>query len=487
MASTTRQKIAYNATFSSIAKVIDTLLALVIVAMLTRYLGPAGYGDYSIIFTFGYMFIVLADLGLYSITVREISQNASREGEIISNALTLRMVSTALIFFLGILAVFLFPYKNEVRVGVIIASAGFLASFSSQVLLGIFQKNLRIDRASLADLTGRIIQLVLIVFIVNRGLPFLSIIIAFSVSSIASFAVYVWFAKKFVKFGLAANFEVWKKMLRQGWSLAVSAILIMLYFRLNIITLSLIKGEEAVGIFSVAYKILENLIFFPAMFVGLVMPIMSRAAKDDILKFKDILHKVFNTLAIFLFPLIAIILILSKDVVHIITGKNFDKFSGSAGVLDILIFATVLIYFGTLFSNAIVALKEQRRLVRIYLAGAILNFIMNLILIPSMSYIGAAWSTLVTEFLVTMLMISFIWKKTGYVPRIARLPKILLSTIAASAAVLAIKNAAPSPSPYVMVALLLTSGAFVYFSVLYFLGGIKASELGLFIKKNEDA
>lgn len=478
--STTRQKIAYNITFSSAARIIDTFLALVIMGLLTRYLGPSGFGDYIIVFTFWYIFTVLADLGLYSIVVREISQNEEKESEIISNAFTLRMASTALIFFIGTLIVFFLPYGNQIKLGVVIAALGFWALFGGQVLMGVFQKNIKIDRSALAEMAGRIVQLFLVAFFIAKDFHFLSIILAFSVSGIANLALNLWFVRKFVKLRLVADFILWKKILREGWPLALSAILTMLYFRLNIITLSLIKGEEAVGIFGVGYKILENLIFFPAMFVGLVMPMMSRAAKTDMIKFKDILHRVFNALVVFLFPLVAATIILSKEIIQTIAGNSFNE---SSGVLNILIFAAALIFLGTLFSNAIIALNKQKQLFKIYFWGAVLNFAANIILIPKLSYIGAAWSTLATEFLVTALMMIYLWREIKYLPRFPRLFKIIFSTIISAIGVLFIGKWLAGKSPAVLLAFLLPLEIALYFFVLYITGGAKKEEFKLFFNR----
>lgn len=476
-----RKKIAYNATFSSIVKVVDTLLALVITGLLTRYLGPAGFGDYIIIFTFWYIFMVLADLGLYSITVREISQNDDRESDILSNALTLRMVSAAAIFLCGIIAVFFFPYKIDVKVGVIIASFGFWALFSAQVLLGLFQKKLSIDRTALADMLGRIVQLALIIFLIKGNYSLLYIIMAFSISAFIIFLANIWFVRKFVSLAIAADLNLWKKMLREGWPLALSAILVMLYFRLNIITLSLIKGEEAVGYFGAAYKVLENVIFFPAMLVGLVMPMMSKAAKDDMNKFKDILNKVSRVLILLLAPLTAITVILSDEIIQIIAGKNFGE---SAGALNILIFASAMIFLATLWSNAIVALGKQRKLVKIYFIGAAVNFAANLILIPRYSYIGAAWSTLATEFFVTLLMAHYLFRSIQYVPQGLRELKVISSAVISAALVYVIRKAMHLDSPFLILGVLLPLGGITYFSLLYFLGGFRFSDLG-FLEKSE--
>ncbi len=476
-----RKKIAYNATFSSVVKVIDTFLALIITALLTRYLGPAGFGDYIIIFTFWYIFMVLADLGLYSITVREISQNDDRESEIISNALTLRMVSTAAIFLLGILAVFFFPYKIETKIGVIIASFGFWALFSAQVLLGLFQKKLRIDKTALADMLGRAVQLALVMFFIKGNYSLLSIVAAFSVSAFVIFIANIWFVRKFASLVFAMDFKIWGKMLREGWPLALSAILVMLYFRLNIITLSLMKGEEAVGYFGAAYKVLENVIFFPAMLVGLVMPMMSKAAKENTNKLKDILNKVSRVLIMLLAPLAAITIVLSAEIIQIIAGRNF---SGSAGALDILIFAAASIFLATLWSNAIIAIGKQKQLVKIYFWGAVVNFSANLILIPRFSYIGAAWSTLATEFFVTLLMAVYLFRNIQYFPQGLRLLKIISSALIAALLVYLIKKQLQFDSSFLILGALLPLGSAVYFSLLYFSGGFKFSELG-FLKEKE--
>lgn len=477
---TIRQKIAYNATFSSIARIIDGMLALVVTAYLARYLGPIGFGNYIIVFTFWYIFTVLADLGLYQITVREISQNKEKEQEIINNAFTLRLSATALVFFIGILSLFFLPYSYELKLGMVIGAAGFLALSGGQVLVGVFQKNLRIDKLALAEIVGRVAQLLLTLYVIEKDLGFLNVVLVFSISAIVNLAVVSFFANKFIRLRLAFNISVWKRMAKEGWPLAVAAIFVMIYFRLNAIILSLIKGEEAVGIFGVGYKILENLIFFPTMFVGLVMPIMSQTAKNDLAKFKEVIQKTFNALVIFLIPMVAFTVILSDKIVYTIGGKNF---ADSAGVLNILIFATALIFLGTLWSNAIIALGAQRELAKVYFWGAIMSLIANISLIHFFSYNGAAWATLFTEFLVTAMMVLYLRKLIAYVPATKRLSKVAIATLVASMLIILIGNNIIFGSPIVALGVQLTLGGVFYFLALFFLSGVNIKEIKLFLKK----
>jgi len=477
---TVRQKIAYNATFSSIARVFDGILALIVTAYLARYLGPSGFGNYIIVFTFWYIFTVLADLGLYQITVREISQNKGKESEIISNAFTLRLSVTALVFFIGILSLLFLPYSHELKLGLIMGAMGFWALSTGQVLTGIFQKNLRIDKIAIAEILGRIVQLFLTLYVIEKNLGFLNVVLVFSFSSIVNLTVVSYFANKFIALRLAFDAVIWRRMIKEGWPLAVAAIFVMVYFRLNAIILSLIKGEAAVGVFGVGYKILENLIFFPTMFVGLVMPIMSQTAKNDLVKFKEVMQKTFNALIIFLIPMVAFTVILSDKIVYTIGGKNFSQ---SAGVLNILIFATALIFLGTLWSNAIIALGAQRHLAKVYFFGAVASFIANILLIYFFSYNGAAWATLFTEFLVTAMMAVYLRKIIAYVPSTKRLFKIIIATFIASLAIILIGNRFILASPIVALGIQLALGGIFYFSALFLLNGVNIKEIGLFLKK----
>ncbi len=480
---TLRQKIAYNVTFSATIRIIETLLALVIIGFLTRYLGREDFGDYIIVLNFWYIFSVLADLGLYSITVREISQNSGREKEIINNAFTLRIASASLIFFIGILASLFLPYSNQIKTGIVLAAFGFWALLSSQVLMGLFQKKLRVDRAAIAELCGRIFQFLLIVAVVEKGLGFYAIIVAFSISGIFNLLFNLLFAKKFVHIHLAFDFILWKKLISEGWPLAIAAIFVMLYFRLNILILSFLKGSAAVGIFGLSYKILENLIFLPAMFVGLLMPLMSEAAKSDLEKLKIILRKALDAIIVFLVPLVGLTLVLSDKIIYFIAGKNFSE---SISVLNILIFAAALIFLATLWSNAIIALGKQKQLLKIYFSGVVLSVGANTLLTAYFSYIGTAVATLATEFLVTALMFIFLKNTIGYSPLPNRAYKVIAATLLSSAIVWLSGKTVSGFSVFVSLPLLLLAGASIYLFLLYFLNGIKAAELGLVFKNTDD-
>ena len=176
------RKIAYNTVISTGARLIGVALSLISIGLIARYLGNDGFGSYSLILAFLYIFDSLADLGLYSLMVREISRTGIDEKKVVSNIFTIRTI--ALLVFMGIamVAVWFFPYSTEVKIGTMIVSFSFLFLAMGQVLMGIFQKYLRTDKSALADVVARIVQLGLIIACVKLGVGFYSVISVLAVS-----------------------------------------------------------------------------------------------------------------------------------------------------------------------------------------------------------------------------------------------------------------------------------------------------------------
>ena len=79
------KKIVHNTIIQIIGKLIATVLGLFSLALITRYLGQVGFGQYTTIYTFLTFFAVIADLGLTLITVQMISGEKESENKILNN------------------------------------------------------------------------------------------------------------------------------------------------------------------------------------------------------------------------------------------------------------------------------------------------------------------------------------------------------------------------------------------------------------------
>jgi len=286
-------KIAYNTLVSAGARLIGVALSLISLGFIARYLGQEGFGNYALILAFLSIFNILADFGLYSLMTKEISRPGADEKKIASNIFTLRIVILLISLGTAFIAVWFFAYPFQVKIGVAIGAVAFLFLSASQVLMGIFQKYLRIDKAGFAEVIGRIIQLGLVIFFIHLDLGLLAILVALIISAASIFILNFFFARKYVPLELAFDFNLWKKLIKAALPIGISIVLTLIYFKIDSIFLSLpfinrssVNPIIDVGIYNIAYKVLEGIIFFPAMLTGCFLntPFLSQKSLKKYIK-----------------------------------------------------------------------------------------------------------------------------------------------------------------------------------------------------------
>jgi O-antigen/teichoic acid export membrane protein len=475
--SSTSQRIAYNVVASSASKIIGTVLALVGIGLITRYLGKEGFGDYSTVLAFFAFFSAVADLGLYPISTREISRPGSDEKSILGNVFAMRLlVSLGIVLISPLMALF-FPYSFSVKVGISIAALSYFFASSYSVLIGLFQKRLVMDKVAIGELIGKIFQVAAIIIAVKFNLGFRFIIGSLFINMIVSFAVIYLWSRKYIVFKPLFNWPAWKDFLKESYPMGISAIVVFAYFKMDTILLSVMKTNADVGIYNAAYKVLESVIFFPAMFIGLVMPLMARYIFHERKKFEIIADKTFKVFLIFTVPLLIGLSFLSQDVIRLIGGANFSE---SVGVLKILAWAIAFVFFGNYFTNILIAGNIQRKLMVILFICAVFNILINLFLIPKYSFIGAAITSSATEFLVAALSGYLVYRELNYRPSFEKIFSIL-----AGGATMAAFLYFFSGLNFFVLAL---SSAAVYFASLWILRAVSTEEiLSLINKKGEEA
>lgn len=433
------RKIAYNVVFNATTKILSTILALIAIGFITRYLGKEGFGDYATVLAFFSFFGSIADLGLYAIMAREISRENADEEKIVGNVFALRIFSALLVFVLAPVLAFFLPYSHNVKVGIIIAAASFVFSSTYMVLNGVFQKNLAMDRVGLAEVLGKVIQLSIIIFAVKQNLGFTAIIMSVLVAMLFNFITILFLVRKFIKIKLRFDFAYWKHFLKESLPMGISVIVTFLYFKMDTIMLSFLKTSADVGIYSAAYKVIENITFFPAMIVGLVLPLMSRHIFSDKERFAHIANETAKIFFLLVVPLIIGTLFLAENIIGLIGGAGFIE---SANTLRILIFALAFIFYGNLFNNILIAGNLQKKLMYALSVCAVFNISLNALFIPRLSYTGAALTSVFTEFLVVVLTFYLTRKYLAYTPKINNVLQILLSGLAMAIFLYFFKNQA---------------------------------------------
>lgn len=471
------QQIARNTFIQLVGKVIITAIALVGFGLVTRYLGQQGFGYFATIYAFLAIFGILVDLGLQMTTTRLISDPAENEGEILSNALTIRFVASLIFLSIAPLVILFFPYPGIVKVGVAVAAVGFVFASLVSTITSFFQKNLIMGQVVFAEITAKLVYLAATVFAVYSDWGLIGIIAAVILDSLIVFLILLSFASKKALVKPKFNPVVWKKILIHTWPIAVTIALNLVYFKGDIFIMSLIRSQSEVGLYGAPYRVLEVLINIVYIFLGLVLPVLAASyAVKNIEKIKQVVQSTFNFLIIFTVPMIVGGFFLGKDMMIMLTG---EEFAVSGDIIKILFIATGGIFIASLFGYVIVAMDKQKEMIKFYFINAILSIAGYTYFISKYSYWGAAGMTIFTELFILISAGYVMVKHLKFFPDL----KILLKTVIASAVM---------SLPLIFLnnlhfAILIIIGAIVYFLALYGLKGIdKKTILNIIsIRKNE--
>ena len=421
------RKIALNTIIQIIGKILTTAIAIAMLAYLARYLGVSGYGNYTTVFAFLGFFAILADMGFYNVAIREVAKHPEEAKKIMSNIFSLRILFALFFLFLAPLAGMLIPgYSVIIKLGIWVGTLSSLFTLLNQVFVSIFQERLRMDRLVISDVSARLILFLLVLVFIKLGLGLQYFIFANVIANLFACALSFIMSRRFLVFGFGFNYQYWKYILKESIPLGIVIVLGLIYFKIDTVMLSIIKGSEAVGIYGAPYKILEILITIPSIFMGSVFPLAAKYLKNNDPRFKESFVKSFDFMSLMVLPIVISIFILAKPIVLLILGKEF---LASIVPLRYLIFAVLIIFYGTIMGNFVVAANLQKKLVWVYIFSVFFNIGTNLIMIPRYSYVGSSITTIATEFLVCTLAFIIVYKHLKLTPRFA----IFLKSLAASA------------------------------------------------------
>lgn len=473
-------KVAKNTLIQIIGKVISTLLGLLAIAMITRYLSPDGFGRYTTITTFLAFFAVIADLGLTLVTAQMLSDSNNKESESLNNLFGLRLISAIFFISLAPIIVLFFPYDESIKVGVLITAAAYFFPALNQVLIGLFQKKLCMDRDVLAEVASRLV-LILVVFLSLRfKLGLNGILIATVASAAINFLLHYLLAYSFITIRPEFNWSIWKKIISKSWPLAITIILNLIYLRADTLILSIFKSNTEVGFYGAAYRVIDVLTTIPFMFAGIILPILTSAwLKNDKEYFKKVLQKSFDFMAIMAIPLVVGSQLLANPIMKFVAGNDF---AASGNILKLLIIAVAAIFLGTIFSHAVIALDKQKKLIWFYVFTSVSSLIAYFIFIPKFSYYGASAITIYSEIVIAIFSAICVYKYSRFRPNIINLLKSLLASVIMGGFIYILPSRYQDTLGGLL--LIIITGSSIYFLCLYLFGAIRAKDIETIFKKD---
>lgn len=419
-------RLAYNVVVNVIAKVGSTVLALVAIGMVTRYLGTTGFGTYATALAYFALFMAIADFGLYQIMTREIGHvtDSRNEQRIVERVFTMRLAISGTVAAIAVSAAVLLGPDSQTRTAIVLVALAFFLSSSYALFNGVFQKHLRMDLVVITEFAGKIVQVMWIYAAIRTDAGLTWIVASVAAAMAFDLAVILLLVRRFVRPRIVPDTAFARSFLRQSYPMGIAAVITFLYFKADTLLLAHLQSAEAVGIYNGAYKIMENLIFFPSMVMGLMLPILSRTIDTDRALFDNYASKTLKVFLVIIVPIVVGVLFTADDIMRVVGGEAFVV---SAPVLRTLVIALFFIFFGQFFTILLLTGNLQKLLLQVLAVCAAVNIVSNLVLIPRFSHMGAAAVSVITEALVVILCASVGARRLGYIPHIPQFWRIATS------------------------------------------------------------
>lgn len=383
------------------AKGVMVLMSLVTTAILTRKLGVEIYGNYMLITSIFLLLDSLADFGTKVIGVREASR-VEKEGrkEIYIKVAWFRLITSLFAGLLGLMLILIWSGFEGIRMEALVALVmiGFTATAGSLEI--IFQTEMKMGKKVLMDILFPLIFLVTLLFW-NRPINLMWVMGVYLVARIVSLGFGIGVIRSMLgKITLKVkDVYFWKSFLKESWPMGVYMILFSGYDRA--VDSALIKqfiGVEQLAFYALAYKIYGNLIQPAYFLVNSIFPLMSdKETNKKSLFWKSMILMGAGSLVVF--PLI---FGLAPWIIEVLAGNGFGM---SVVVLRILLVAMIFAYVSHLVGFTVIARGGQKKILWIGIISLLVNIIGNVIAIPYFGIVGAAWVTVITEAVASVLMI----------------------------------------------------------------------------------
>ena len=392
--------IAGNVVSQIIGRVIVLALSLISIKIVTNYLGPTGTGYYNTVVTYLSFFITIADFGLFSVGVREIAKDPTKTNKILNNIFTIRLISAIVVTGIATTIAFATNYPPEIKYGVALVSLFPILNLLASVYDIFLQGRLEMQKSALADVLSRALAVAVIFLSSVFNLGYYFVLSSVAVTSILNFFLKYLFTAGKIKIGLSWDRKIIDWIIKLSLPLGIVFIVNNFYFKVDTLILFYFKGAAEVGIYSVAYKVLETTIFAAAFLAYSLKPLLSVSIENN----KNRASKAVSTGLVFLlFMSLAVPIAsvpFSKEIIVFLSSSDF---LGGAPVLIILSLAGIFIYLNILLGEIMIAKDMRKYLIFVSIFVLLFNIIGNIIFIPKYSFLAAAYMTLASEILLLIL------------------------------------------------------------------------------------
>ncbi|MGN6639915.1 MAG: flippase [Mucilaginibacter sp.] len=354
-----------------------------------------GRGQNGVLFggtVYIYFFSAIATLGLDQFIVKELHAFPHNRDQILGTSLVMKLMAGVGCIPLIWLAYQIYPARGTPYHYVFIFSMiGIVQAFT--VIDAYFQSEVKSKYIMQVQVVGNLVSAAIKLALIGLKMPLIWFVYAYTFDFLLISIGYCFTYQRKGRslFKWSYNGSLAKKLLSYSWPLIISGIMVALYMKIDQIMLQNMKGVKEAGAYATVASLSEAWNFVPTVIVTSLFPAILNARRDDINRYNKRIQNLYD-LMVYLSVPVALIITFASPLIYKLYHKEYAY---AAPVLSVHIWSGVFVFLGAASSQYLIA-ENYNTLTFIRTGfGAIVNIVLNLILIPKMGMMGAAIATLV--------------------------------------------------------------------------------------------
>jgi O-antigen/teichoic acid export membrane protein len=398
-----------NAGWMFFDKIFRMATSLLVGIWLARYLGPEQFGILNYVYVFPLMLSALVSLGINTLLSSEIPTAASpaETDRLVLTSIVLKVTAGLLAFGLIMVANFYFHQRTPQLLALVTISASGLLFQGFDAVDIYFQSIRKVQYSIIPKVAAFSLATGARLYGLTQGLG-LSFFVSIMVVELAMgyLTIYLLYLRQRQLPALLFSFDkkTARQLLRAAWPIMLAEFFIFLYMRLDQVMIKQLAGSVELGKYSAALRISEAWYFVAAALTASFYPGIIALRPDNYTAYLQRYQHLLNLLATLGIGIGLVFGILAEPLTQLLYGTQYV---GVGTILSIHIWTGVFIFLGVGSNNWYVVEHLQTFLLGRTIAGALINVLLNLVLIPSYGAVGASVATLVAQLFAAYLTNGF--------------------------------------------------------------------------------
>jgi O-antigen/teichoic acid export membrane protein len=451
-------RVVNNSAALLVLDILSKAVPLVVFPVMVRALGPTSYGKVGFATAVAGFFGLLASPGFTTYAAREAAKDEGRVNFLVQHVLGARIAFGVLSYALLIAFALTFA-PHDVMTRLLIVLSGLVFLVSSVDVQWVFTARSRMWMVALRGTVGQLIYGGLILLFIRRPSDAWIVPVA-GVLALLAGTLLIWLPARreyHIPWPVISP-DVWRSFLPICLIMGFASMMSMIYDQIDTVMLRYMRSEKEVGLYVASYSMMAISMSFVVILGQVFFPLLSQTTGRDRENEQRYLGWLGQASVGLALPIATGGFILAEPLTRFVLGAQY---AGTAILFRWLMLTIVAGSLASYFGSQLIPIAREKKYLAAVVAGAVVNVVLNLFLIPRYGAIAAVFTTVISQGVVASVNYYFVRD----LPRPSLRGAIGLSVIASSIMAAALLTAGSVFPLHVVVQVIL--GAFVYFAVYW--------------------